>query len=168
MNNYAKALMDIAEKEGIIDEVSYQFDELNEVIKSNKAWIKMMSSPMLTDDQKTAYIDQLGLSNYLSYMLKTLAHTNQMMQIDDIYPAWVRMMREKNNIAHINVYTVNPLSDKQIDALTKRLKPRFKNQTIEIHVKVRENMIGGLRIVYEGQSLDQSIARELDELFMTI
>jgi len=168
MNSYAKALMEIAEESNVVEEIAYQFDELNEIIRSNKTWMHMMASPMLSNEQKSKNIDELGLSKHLAYMLKKLAFDNRMMLIDDIYPSWINMLREKNNIAHLNVYSANELSQKQIEKLTKKLKPRFKNQTIEIHVKVRKNIIGGLRIVYQGQSLDQSIARELDELFMTV
>ncbi len=168
MNSYAKALMEIAEEKNVVEEIAYQFDELNEIIRVNKTWMRMMASPMLSNEQKSKNIDELGLSKYLAYMLKKLAFDNQMMLIDDIYPAWINILREKNNIAHLNVYSANELTDKQIEKLSKKLKPRFKNQTIEIHVKVRKDIIGGLRIVYQGQSLDQSIARELDELFMTV
>jgi len=168
MNSYAKALMEIAEANQSVDEIAYQFDELNDALFGNDTWLKMMDSPMLTKEQKDANIDALELNEHLSTMLKLLANSNHMELYDDIYPEWVRMLRTKNNVAHINVYTAEPLSDGQIKALTKKLQPRFKNQNLEIHVKVRDNLIGGLRIVHQGQSLDNSIARELEELFMTL
>jgi len=168
MNSYAKALLDIAEKENIVDQITYQFDEFNESVTSNPKWLKMMDSPMVSNDKKDQMIDQLGLNEHLTKLLKLLARANQMELYDDIYPSWVRMIRSKNNVAHINVYSVSELTDAQLKALTKKLQPRFKNQTLELHIKVRDNLIGGLRIVYQGQSLDNSIARELEELFLTL
>ncbi len=168
MNSYAKALMDIAVENNTVDEIAYQFDELNDSVFTQKKWLKMMDSPMVSKEKKDQYIDALGLNKHLSHLLKMLAENKLMYLYDEIYPEWVRMIREKNKIAHINVYSVKDLNQKQIDALTKRLQPRFKKQTIEIHVKVRENLIGGLRMVYQGQSLDNSIAHELEELFTTL
>lgn len=168
MNSYAKALMEIAIANNTLDQISYQFDELNEAVFSNRKWLDVMNSPMLDDEQKIKNIDQLNLNQHLATMLKMLATSKQMDLYDHIYPEWVRMIREKNNVAHINVYTVKELTKEQIEALSKKLQPRFKNQTIEIHVKVRDNLIGGIRMVHEGQSLDHSIARELEELFMTL
>ncbi|MGE4320617.1 MAG: ATP synthase F1 subunit delta [Acholeplasmataceae bacterium] len=168
MNSYAKALMEIAIANNTLEQISYQFDELNEAVFSNRKWLDVMNSPMLDDEQKIKNIDQLDLNQHLATMLKMLATSKQMDLYDHIYPEWVRMIREKNNVAHINVYTVKELTKEQIEALSKKLQPRFKNQTIEIHVKVRDNLIGGIRMVHEGQSLDHSIARELEELFMTL
>ncbi len=168
MNSYAKALMEIAIANNTLDQISYEFDELNEAVFSNRKWLDVMNSPMLDDEQKIKNIDQLDLNKHLATMLKMLATSKQMDLYDHIYPEWVRMIREKNNVAHINVYTVKELTKEQIEALSKKLQPRFKNQTIEIHVKVRDNLIGGIRMVHEGQSLDHSIARELEELFMTL
>ncbi len=168
MNSYAKALLEVAEAHDMVDEIAFEFDQLNEAMFANKQWLKMMDSPMLSAEEKSMKIDALGLNQHLAAMLKILAESNQMELYDDIYPEWVRMMRSKNNVAHINVYTVEPLNDKQLSALTKKLQPRFKNLTIELHVKVREHLIGGLQIVYQGRSLDNSVARELEELFMTL
>jgi F-type H+-transporting ATPase subunit delta len=168
MNSFAKALLDIAEEHHSVDEISYQFDELNETVFKNRQWLKMMDSPMISDEHKAENIDALSLNQHLSRMLKILAKSKQMALYDTIYPAWVRMIRSKNNIAHINVYSVKALSEKQKEALVIKLQPRFKDMTIEIHVKVNNNLIGGLKFVYQGQSLDNSIAHELDELFMTV
>ena len=168
MNSYARALMEIAVENNTVDEIAYQFDELNDSVFTQKKWLKMMDSPMVSKEDKDKYIETLGLNKHLSHLLKLLAENKLMHLYDEIYPEWVRMIREKNKIAHINVYSVKDLNQKQIDALTKRLQPRFKKQTIEIHVKVRENLIGGLRMVYQGQSLDNSIAHELEELFTTL
>lgn len=168
MNSYAKALLDIAEKHDSVDQIAYQFDELNETIFNNRKWLKMMNSPMVSHEEKIKNIDALSLNEHLATMLKMLAKTNQMGLYDTIYPAWVRMIRTKNNVAHINVYSVKALTETQINTLTKKLKPRFKGMTIEIHVKVRENLIGGIKLIYQGQSLDNSIAHELDELYMTV
>jgi F-type H+-transporting ATPase subunit delta len=168
MNSYAKALLDIAEKHHSVDEIAYQFDELNDTIFNNRQWLKMMNSPMVSYEQKYKNIEELSLNEHLATMLKMLAKTNQMGLYDKIYPAWVRMIRSKNNVAHINVYSVKDLTEEQVQKLTKKLKPRFKGMTIEIHVKVREHLIGGLRLIYQGQSLDNSIAHELDELYLTV
>ncbi|MFA6800846.1 MAG: ATP synthase F1 subunit delta [Acholeplasmataceae bacterium] len=168
MNSYVKALYDVAVANHSLDEITYQFDQLNEAVMSQKKWLEVMNSPMLSNNDKSKKIDDLNLNKDLANVLKILAHTRQMEVYDEIYPEWVRLMREINHVAHINIYTVKPLSDKQINALTKKLKPRFKKQQIEIHVKVRDNLIGGIRMVYQGQSLDHSIAHELEELFMTL
>jgi F-type H+-transporting ATPase subunit delta len=48
------------------------------------------------------------------------------------------------------------------------LKPRFKNQTISLHKTIDPSLIGGIKITHQGQALDRSVVRELEELFITI
>lgn len=168
MKGYAKALMDVAIKDDALDEITYQLDELDESFMTNKGWIKMMNSPMYTKDQKFALIDQLNLHKDLANLIKILAKTKRMDAFEKLYTDWTLMVRQKQNIAHVNVYTVAPLTKNQLENLTKSLQPRFKDETVELHVEVDESLIGGLKIIYHGQSIDHTVLRELEELFYTI
>ena len=60
------------------------------------------------------------------------------------------------------------MNKEQEEKLIKVLGPRFKGLTISLHKTIDKSLIGGMKVVYHGQSLDRSIARELEELFITI
>jgi F-type H+-transporting ATPase subunit delta len=44
----------------------------------------------------------------------------------------------------------------------------FKNLSISFHVTIDPELLGGIKIVHQGQSLDRTVARELEELYTTI
>ncbi|MFA7422267.1 MAG: ATP synthase F1 subunit delta [Acholeplasmataceae bacterium] len=168
MRKYAKALHQIALERNKLDVLNYQFDQLKDLIKDNSRWIEMMDSPMITDKEKEANIDNLDFDDVFLSFLKTLSKKRHMTYIFEIYEEWTHLVRTTQKIAHLNVITASKMTQEQENRLLEVLKPRFKNQTISLHKIIDPSLIGGIKVIYQGQSLDRSVARELEELFTTI
>jgi F-type H+-transporting ATPase subunit delta len=128
----------------------------------------MMDSPIKTDGEKREIIDDLGVDPSFSAFLKVLASRHHMHQFKDIYEAWLQLARSHQKIAHVALYSATPLNDHQIAVIRQVLEPRFKHQTITFSVTVDDRLIGGLKIIHNGQSIDRTIARELHELEISI
>jgi len=168
MSDYAKALMEVAKERNQVEQITTQFDRLHDLVFAHPTWLKMMDSPMYSMSDKDEKIDELKLCETLSACLKTMVRKNHMSLFFDVYHDWIRLIRKQQKIAHVNVYAAKPLTKEQEDLLIKRLQPRFKQMTIDLHLRVDSSLIGGLKIIYQGVALDRSIARELDELFTTL
>ncbi len=168
MSDYAKALMEVAQKRNDIDQITTEFDRLHDIVFEHPTWLELLDSPMYELKDKDDKVDKLNLSPTLTACLKTMIRKNHMSLFFDVYHDWIRLIRKQQQIAHVNVYAAEKLSKKQEELLIKRLQPRFKNMTIDLHLRVDKALIGGLKIIYQGVSLDRSIARELDELFTTL
>ena len=168
MSDYANALMQVAQKHGDVEQITTEFDRLHDIVFEHPNWLSFMNSPMYGINVKDEKIDQLGLSNTLSACLKTMIRKNHFNLFFDVYHDWIRLIRKQQQIAHINVYSAKPLNEKQQKLLKERIQPRFEHMTIDLHLRVDPSLIGGLKIIYQGVSLDKSIARELDELFITL
>jgi F-type H+-transporting ATPase subunit delta len=168
ISNYAKALFQIAKEENKIDIISYQFENFYELIQKNENWIKLMDSPMVLYREKLRMIDALKYdASFLSF-LKIIAKKNNVHFYKEIYDEWLRLSRIYQKIAHITIHSAKELSSDYKEKLIKSLEPRFINQTISLNVKVKPDLLGGIRIIYQGQSLDRSISREIEELYTTI
>lgn len=168
MMNYAKALHQIAVEKNILDVINHQFESFCEDIKKDPSWILLMDSPMLSIDDKYQNIDALGYEvSFLSF-LKVLAKNRELNLYQEIYDQWVYLARAHQKIAHIGLYSAKPISDETIEKFRKALQPRFEDKTIEFHVVIDETLIGGVKTVYQGQSLDRSVAKELEELYTII
>lgn len=168
MSDYANALMAVAQKKKTVDLITNEFDRLHNIIDEHPKWLELMDSPMYDLKDKDAKVDKLNLSPTLSACLKTMVRKNHMSLFFDVYHDWIRLIRRQQQIAHVNVYSAKKLTKEQKDKLLKRLKPRFKDMTIDLHLRVDSELIGGVKIIYQGVALDRSIARELDELFITL
>ena len=77
MRKYAKALHQIALERNKLDVLNYQFDQLKDLIKDNSRWIEMMDSPMITDKEKEANIDNLDFDDvFLSFLKNIIKKTS--------------------------------------------------------------------------------------------
>jgi F-type H+-transporting ATPase subunit delta len=168
MTKYAKALHQLAVEQKKVDKINLHFDEIRSLVSKNPKWIEMMDSPMLNLDEKMDMINALDFDSLFLSFLKTLAQEHLMQHIDETYEEWMHLMRASQKIAHLHVYLANPITNIQEEKLMNVLKPRFKGQTISLHKTIDKSLIGGIKIVYHGQSLDRSVVRELEELYTMI
>jgi len=168
ISNHARALFDIAKDQKKSDVMTYHFEDFKNVMDSHPEWVKIMDSPMLSISDKMKTIDELEYDILFLSFLKTLATKNQMHMYQEIFHEWVHLTRVEQKIAHLHVYAAKPVSQALEAKLRKALELRFENQTISFHITIDPDLIGGLKVVYQGQSLDRSVARELEELYTTI
>ena len=168
ISNYAKALFSIAKEQEKIDLLTFQFHDFMDHMEKNPEWIVLMDSPMVSFAQKVPLIEALTYdASFLSF-LKMLSEKNHMHSVKDIYAEWTELSRTFRKIAHLHVYTAKPLSKEQIEKLKITVQPMFKNLSISFHVTIDPELLGGIKIVHQGQSLDRTVARELEELYTTI
>ncbi len=168
VSNYAKALYAIAYEQNKIDLITDQFDIFKNMVEQQKGWISMMDSPMISLDEKKMKIDALDFDASFLAFLKMLMHKHHMHYYLEVYNEWIHMSRKFQGIAHIHIYSAKPITKGQEATLKKVIQPRFPNQKLDFNITIDEHLLGGVKIVHQGQSLDRSIARELKELYTII
>lgn len=168
MINYARALHRIAIENDKLDRLTYEFQAFKDELSSYDLWFKMMDSPMISLDEKYAYIDAFAFDASFLAFLKLLARNTDMQLYDEIHEQWLYLARNHQKIAHIHLYSAKPISDDEIKQFEKVLSPRFQGKTISFHVTIDEGLLGGIKTIYHGQSLDRSVAKELEELYTLI
>jgi F-type H+-transporting ATPase subunit delta len=168
MMNYAKALHQIAIDKESLDTINYQFEAFCDYLKDALVWVQMIDSPMITLLKKYELIEAFDYNPSFIAFLKVLAKNNEMHLHDEIYEQWLYLARAHQKIAHINLYSAQPISDENIQKIKQALEPRFTGKTIELHISIDESLIGGIKTIYQGQSLDRSVAKELEELYTIV
>lgn len=168
ISNYSKALFQIAHANDQIDQVALSFNQFMDEIKENGEWMTMIDSPMIPFSEKEKMIDALGLHGSFLSFIKMLVEKNHVHYIYDIYPQWVDLTRAYLKIAHIHLYSAKEVSAETEEKLKKVVQPMFPHHTISFHITIDPKLLGGIKMVHQGQSLDRSVARELEELYTTI
>lgn len=168
MINYAKALYRIAIEQNKLDRLTYEFQAFKDELSSHASWFSMMDSPMISLNDKYANIDAFKYDASFLAFLKLLARNNETHLYDDIHEQWLYLARNHQKIAHIHLYSAKPITAEELTQFEKVLSPRFKGKTISFHVTIDEGLLGGIKTIYHGQSLDRSVAKELEELYTLI
>jgi len=89
---------------------------------------------------------------------------------DDFLPvlyAFMEAARKKMNLARAEIFSAVSLSDKQLEALEKRLTRMFRRQ-LDITTKVDPSLLGGVRVIVDNTLLDDTVKRKLMDMKKSI
>ena len=167
-SNHAKALFELAIEDNKIDSIHYQYESFKDELKTAPTWISMMDSPMVLFSDKVKKIDELPYDGLFLSFLKMLAEKNQMHAIFEIFTQWNQRVRTYLKIAHVNVISATRLSKDLEMRLHEAIQKTFPHHSVSLHMHVDKHLIGGLKVIYQGQALDRSVARELEELYQML
>lgn len=167
VHNYARAFHDIALEHDALERIGHEIATFKELLEGHETWCELMDSPMISESDKYKMIEALPYDASFLAFLKLLAHKSHMHLFFEIHDAWAYLAREHQKIAHVYIYTAQEIKDTQEQAIARILEKRL-GRKVDLDVIRDEHLIGGIRIVHNGQSLDRSIARELEELKLTI
>jgi len=167
-SNHAKALFELASEANKIDLIQYQFESFKDELKASSTWVDMMDSPMILFSDKVKKIDALPYDGLFLSFLKMLAEKNQMHAIFEIFSQWNQRVRNYLKIAHVNIISAKPLSKDLEMRLHDAIQQTFPHHSVSLHMHVDKHLIGGLKVIYQGQALDRSVARELEELYQML
>ena len=163
---YAKAMISLATEENKLNEFGDDFRLINELIKENPDFKKLMISEAVSKKEKKELLDSILEDIDIEFVnfLFVLIDNNRFKDFSDIYHAYKKLLQDENNIMRVVITSPAKLSEKRIESLKKVLSYKYAGKTIIINNKIDESLIGGLKIYYNGEELDASIARQLSEM----
>ncbi|CCV64813.1 F-ATPase subunit delta [Alteracholeplasma palmae J233] len=166
---YADALFEIAVKQQKLDEYAEEFDRFYSLVKDNPKWIELMDSPILRKDKKRKMIFELpSFSPMFLQFLSTIAENGHIKFYQNIYDKWLSLTSAEQKIAHVTLYTATKPTKKKLDSLKEEIKPYFPDLTIKFDVIIDKSLIKGIKIVYQGKSIDRSVKNQLRKLESSI
>ena len=88
----------------------------------------------------------------------------QIRSYESIYEEFLILARKEQSVAFVRVIVAKPLNSDQIAVLKDELYGWFENMDIELEIIIDKRLLGGIRIMYQGQTIDRSFYSELQEL----
>lgn len=166
---YAQALFDLVMKNECLDEVIHDFETFVGAINNNLAWLNLMDSPMIKRKQKYKMIEELSdfhpiFLNFLKVLIKNRAITSY----ESIYERWRVLAWEEQRIAHVRIVTAKPLTVQQLNIIREELWGWIEDKEIDMEIIIDKRLLGGIRIFYQGQTIDRSLRAQLKELNSTL
>ena len=96
-------------------------------------------------------------------VIKYLVKKGRVALSDKIRDSYLKIYYEKNNKLPVNATFVKELSEKQREALIKKLEGKY-NRKIVLNLSVDENLIGGGIIKVGNQVIDGSIKNQIENM----
>jgi F-type H+-transporting ATPase subunit delta len=170
---YAKALIDLATQEGIVDQIERNFGKTVLTIVQTRNLRNFFFNPVYKSDEKMKLLDmvvkEMAISGLLKKFLEILIKKDRFPEIQEIYKEYVRLSDQLNNRAEAEITSAAALNDEDKKKLQSRLEA-LTGKNIYLNIKQDPTLIGGVitrigSVVYDG-SIKSQLAR-LKEQIMT-
>lgn len=161
---YGEALYELACDENQQDEILEQLKALNKSFHDAPEFIKLLCSHAISKQERCQVLDDSfrgKLNQYLLNFLKILTEKGYMHHFSHCCESYEKHYNEDHNILSVKAVTAVPLTDRQREALTQKLT-RTTGKTILLMNRVDPTCLGGVRLDYDGQRLDDTISHRMD------
>lgn len=171
-NLYATALFETAQLSKVenAQTVSEELVALKEIFIDNSEYVKLLSSPACSREQKTKLLDDAfsgKLCDYTLNFLKLLVDNGRFASILSIIDEYVRIYDANNGVMQITAVTAVELQADLKEKLVQKLNTAT-GKTVKLNNVVDKSVIGGIKLRYDNTEIDSTVKSRLDELKQTI
>jgi F-type H+-transporting ATPase subunit delta len=163
-SRYAKSVIDLAIERGELEQVYADMQWLHSVCKSNRDFVTLLKSPVITGDKKIKVIGAVAgdrLSVMTTSFIALLVRKGRESNLPEIAIAFISQYKEEKKIHTLKITTATPLSAEMKDAIIAQVKSSGGFENIELEEKVDESIIGGFVLQVGDKLVDASIAYDL-------
>ncbi len=160
---YAQALYDLAREEGLGKRILEELWALNESFSQNPEYLRLLSTPNLSKDERIQILDdgfKGKLQPYVLNFLKILTEKGYVRRFADCCEAYRELYNEDNGILPVRAVTAVPMTDAQKAKLSEKLAG-LTGKTIELQNTVDPECLGGVRLDYDGKRVDDTVQHRL-------
>jgi len=163
---YAKALLQLAIEQNILEQSYADMVLLDSVFKQNKDLSLLLKSPIVKTDQKLSIFKlifdaKIGEVSMAFINIITTKKRESLLAL--IASSFISLYKEHNKIETASVITATPL-DEILRAEVINYIKKHGNDNVELTEKVDENIIGGAIIRMGDKQLDASVSKAISEL----
>lgn len=167
---YAQALLELVSdnlsKEGILKELL----DITESVKGSGDLNKVMTSPVISDDEKKNVISKLfenTTNKVILNFLKLLIDKNRFSMLESITKEYKNEINRLNNLLSINVTSAIDLTEDEKSAIKDKLS-NILNKNIELEWATNPDIIAGLVFEVGDNIIDNSLRHKLQDLSRNI
>jgi ATP synthase F1 delta subunit len=162
---YARALFQVAEERGTLDEVHDQLGQFADAVSENRNLMQFFFSPYFSTDEKKGALDRAiegGNPEFVNF-LEALIERHRMPVIFRIRDRYDHMWERARKLLPVEVTSAIELDD----AIVQSIGQRVGEQTglkVELSSRVDPEILGGLVLRVGNVVLDASIVNRLEQL----
>ena len=161
---YGEALYTLAREEGLSETILQQLKVLDGCFKDQPEFIRLRGAPNFPKAERCRILDESfrgQVHPYVLNFLKILTEKGYMRHFSDCVKAYREFYNRDNGILPVTAVTAVPMTEKQTAALTAKLQ-QITGKRIELVAKLDPNVLGGIRLDYDGKRVDDTVAHRMD------
>ena len=163
---YGESLYELAKDESLGKVIGEQLAVLQESFRQEPDFVRLLSSPNLTKAERCQILDDSfrgKVHPYVLNFLKILTEKGYMRYFSDCCDAYTALFDQDNGILRVDAVSAVALSQQQADKLKQKLA-RITGKEIMLRNRINPAVLGGIRLDYDGQRLDDTVSHRLDAI----
>lgn len=167
-SRYAKSLVDLANQYGKLEEVHKDIIFLKSVIDQSRDFVLMLESPIITPDKKYKIIHSItkgNVSTITETFLKLICNKGREGNLRGIIISFIEQYNSMIGLHLAKLTTAAPVSKELADSFVSKIKASTSYDNVQLETVVDEKIIGGYILQMEGKLIDQSILRNLNDVY---
>ncbi len=163
---YAGALLESAQKAGVLDGVAESFAAVHEVVRENRDLVTFLYSPQVPEAEKKKLLkDVFGgkIEDLLLTFFYLLLDKNRIENLQDIAEAFADLVERERGVLRAGVVTAVPLAEDLEKALREKLAA-MTGKTVILAKKIDPAVLGGVCVTMGDKILDGTVRTNLDRL----
>lgn len=155
------------ENESALKDTLSEITELAKIFSENPEFVKLMSAPTVSIEEKLALVHEIsksgGISELSENLLCVLTEKGRMSCFSGIVKRFRELYNDKFKLAEITVTSSKPLSDEMKSKIAKKMS-EIIGKTVTINERVDASIVGGVIIDYGSRRYDGSVKARLNAL----
>lgn len=163
---YGDALYDLTVSEGLTEGTLGELRALDAAFSGEPAFLTLLSTPSISKEERSQVLDRSfrgKLSPYTLNFLKLLTQRDKIREFSGCCKAFTARYYADNGILPVRAVSAVPISP----ALRERLEQKLRTVTgkqVEMTYLVDPACLGGVRLDMDGEQLDGTVRRRLDDI----
>ncbi len=161
---YGQALYDLAKSEELTAPILQELTALQESFDQEPEFLRLLAAPNLSKAERCGVLEKAfggKVHPYVLNFLKILTEKGYPRHFGDCVKAYRGLYNEDNGILPVTAVTAVALTAAQAEKLRAKLSS-LTGKTVELCNRVDPDILGGVRLDYDGKRVDDTVAHRLD------
>lgn len=165
-DKYAVAMIEIAEKNGKLDEINNDLALIKEVVTGNAELCDFLEHPLIKNEDKKDVLEKIfkeEIGEYSLNLVKLLADRGRLIILPFVFDYYNKILCKIRNIDTAKVITAVEIDENTVNRIKEKLEKMF-NKQINIESMIDEDIIAGIVVKIDDKVIDGSIRTRLEDM----
>lgn len=163
---YARALFDLAQEKGIVDQVDSEISMLVEMVHANRQFQAVMNDVLIAPETKRSLMGKIFTGKVceltMNFMLLVVRKRREA-YFPEIYRSFLDLANEARGIVEVEVRSAVPLPDDTARSLEEKLVVQL-GKRVKFQTQVAPDLMGGLVVRVGDELMDGSVKTRLQRM----
>ncbi|MDQ0162608.1 F0F1 ATP synthase subunit delta [Aeribacillus alveayuensis] len=163
---YALALFQIAKEKESVDQFAEELRVVKHVFTENSDLLQVLAHPKVSLENKKAMLKEAfaSLTTEVLNTLLLLVENKRINIVNELQDCYVQLANEEQGTEDAKVYSVRPLKDEELKALSEVFAKKIGKQSLRLENIIDQSLIGGIKLRIGNRIYDGSVSGKLERI----